>query len=99
MISPCKYAQQKRKEFVGGISNEAADMIVARFFIEPQFVARLVGEIPNSIPEKYHRRIRNILITGCIGAMCENATYYFSMKERNNMLHKALMYTGNVRES
>jgi len=100
MISPSRYTQHIKKELVSNVSSELADIVLNRFHIEPELVARIVSEaIPRSIPVRYHKRMQSILITAYLKAICKNTTYACSLQEWHDMLHKALMYTGNVRES
>ncbi len=99
MISPHRYAQTARKDLKSSITNECADMIYARIYSEPEMFARIVGNVPVSIPVKYRKKVMEILIIACVNAVCKNTTYPVSMQEKHRILQRALMYSGNVRES
>ncbi|MDE6250615.1 MAG: hypothetical protein K2M34_03205 [Alphaproteobacteria bacterium] len=99
MISPHRYAQHKKQELSASVTNECADMVFARLDIEPEFVVRIIGDVPRCIPAKYHRIIREILITSYLNAMCKKATYPLTLVEKHEALKLVLQYNGNVRES
>lgn len=99
MISPHRYAQQKKQELAATVTNESADMVFARLDIEPEMVVRIIGDIPRCIPAKYHKIMREIFITSYLNAMYKKATYPLTMLEKHEVLKLVLQYNGNVRES
>ena len=99
MISPHRYAQQKKEELASSITNESADMVFARLDAEPDMLVRIIGDIPRCIPAKYHRLLREIFITSYLTEMYKKASYPMTLAEKHTALKRSLKYVGNVRES
>ncbi len=99
MISPHRYAQQRRVDLAALAAKEAAEFDFCSFYKDSARIVRTVGVVPRCIPAKYHKRIMSILATAYLNALLKNSSKRYSVDVRHYMLNKALSYIGNVRES
>ncbi len=99
MISPKRYAQQRKQDLAAQAAKEAADFNFCSFYKDPCRAVRSVGVVPCCIPAKYHKRIMSMLVTAYMNALLKKSPNKYSCELRHYMLNKALMYIGNVRES
>ena len=99
MISPHRYAQQRKEDLVAQATKEAANFDFCSFYKDSGRVVRTVGAVPLCIPAKYHKRIMSILVLAYMNVLLRESPHRYSVELRHYMLNKALAYIGNVRES
>ncbi|MBD5391774.1 hypothetical protein HDR66_03130 [bacterium] len=99
MISPHRYAQQRKQDLASTVTCDVADMTLAHLHVEPEIVVRIIGDVPRCIPPKYHKKLMELFVTSYMNAMYKKTTHRYAMSEKHRMLAHALRYVGNVRES
>ena len=99
MISPHRYAQQRKQDLASTVTPDNADMTLAHLHAEPGIVVRIIGDVPRCIPAKYHKKIMEIFVTSYMRAMYAKTTHPYSFAEKHSMMNQAFRYVGNVRES